>query len=100
MPRVHRDAGHRAQLHALGLVKMAYAFRAFGGFDLVDFLPQGDGLVRALGLAHIAVDALVSDHQSHAGLPVDGRSARSECRKFEETVFMQRIIPRPCSARL
>ena len=87
-------------LHALGLVKMAHAFGAFVGVDLVDFLSQGDGLVRALGLTHIAVDALVSDSQCHAVLPVNGGSARRDCSDFRETVFMRRIIPRPCPALL
>ena len=66
---VYRDAGHRAQLHALGLVKMAHAFGAFVGVDLVDFLSQGDGLVRALGLTHIAVDALIGNKQRHLLFP-------------------------------
>ena len=97
---VYWNAGHGADLHALGLVKMAHAFGAFVGVDLVDFLSQGDGLVRALGLTHIAVDALVSDSQCHAVLPVDGESARRDCSEFRETVFMRRIIPRPCPALL
>ncbi len=44
---------------------MTHAFGAFFRVDLVDFPAQVNGLVRALGLAHIAVDALVGDDQSH-----------------------------------
>src|SRR5574343_546439 len=67
--RVDRDAGHRAHLNALRLVKIAYALGAFVRVDLVNLRPKGDRLVRALGLAHIAVDAFVSDHQSHDATP-------------------------------
>ena len=65
---VDRNAGHGADLHALGLIKMTDALGALVGVDFVDFGPQKNGLVRALGLADVAVDALVSDDQSH-GLP-------------------------------
>ena len=65
---VDRNAGHGADLHTLRLVKMTDALGALVGVDFVDFGPQKNGLVRALGLADVAVDALVSDDQSH-GLP-------------------------------
>ena len=65
---VDRNAGHGADLHALGLVKMTHALGAFVRVDLVDFGPQKDGIVRALGLTDITIDALVSDDQGH-GLP-------------------------------
>ena len=58
---VNGDAGHGAHLHALRLVKMAYAFGAFVRVNLVDFFAQINRLVGALGLAHIAVDAFVGD---------------------------------------
>ena len=66
--RINRNAGHRADLHTLRLVKMTDALGALVRVDLVDLGPQKDGLVRALGLANIAVDALVGDDQGH-GLP-------------------------------
>jgi hypothetical protein len=65
---VDRNAGHGADLHALGLVKMTHTLGAFLRINLVDLGPQKDGLVRALGLADITIDALVSDDQGH-GLP-------------------------------
>jgi hypothetical protein len=65
MLRVDGNAGHWANLYTLGLVKMAYALGAFGRVNFVNFLAQINGLVRALGLAHIAVDAFVGDHQCH-----------------------------------
>jgi hypothetical protein len=44
---------------------MAHAFGAALRIDRVDFRPQINGLVRALGLADIAVDALVGNQQGH-----------------------------------
>jgi len=44
---------------------MTYAFGAFGGVDLVNLHAHEDRVIGALGFTHIAVDALVSDHQSH-----------------------------------
>jgi hypothetical protein len=44
------------------------AFGAFGGIDLVNLHAHEDGVVGAFGFAHIAVDALVGDHQSHVNL--------------------------------
>ena len=61
--RIDRDARHRADLHALRFVKMTDAFGAFFGVDLVDFLAEVNRFVRAFGLAHVAVDALVGDQQ-------------------------------------
>ena len=59
--RIHRDARHRADLYALRFVKVANAFGAFVGVNLVDFFAHVNSLVRAFGLAHVAVDAFVSD---------------------------------------
>ena len=59
--RVDRNASHRTDLHALRLVKMAHALGAFVWVDFVDFLAKENRLVRALGLAHVAVDAFVGD---------------------------------------
>jgi hypothetical protein len=44
---------------------MTYAFGAFGRVNLVNLHAHEDGIVGALGFTHIAVDALVGDHQSH-----------------------------------
>ena len=63
--RIDRDARHRADLHALRFVKMADAFGAFFGVDLIDLLAQINRFVRAFGLADVAVDALVGDQQGH-----------------------------------
>ena len=65
MLRVDRDAGHRANLHALRLVEVTHAFGALGRVDLVDLDAHRNGRVRALGLAHIAIDAFVGDEQCH-----------------------------------
>jgi hypothetical protein len=62
---VDGDASHGADLHTLGFFKMADAFGAFGRVDFVDFFTQINRLIWALGLAHIAVDAFIGDHQGH-----------------------------------
>jgi hypothetical protein len=49
----------------LGLVKVPDALGAFARVDFVNFFAQINRLIGALGLAHIAVDAFVGDHQSH-----------------------------------
>jgi hypothetical protein len=65
MFRVKRDAFDRAHLHALGLLKMAHAFGAPPGINDVEVRAHGNGLVGALGLADIAIDAGIGDHQGH-----------------------------------
>ena len=64
---VDGNTSYRAHLHALRFVKMANALCAFVWVNLIDLFAHVDGLVRALGFAHIAIDALVGDQQSHAG---------------------------------
>ena len=73
---IDRNAGHRADLHALGFVKMPHAFGAFAGVDLIDLFTQIDGLVGALGFADIAVDAKLVDLQRHVAYcnPVCGET--------------------------
>jgi hypothetical protein len=67
--RILRDAGNRANLNALGLVKMAHAFGAQSGVDLIDTGPHENRLIGALRLTHIAIDALLGDHQGHVRAP-------------------------------
>jgi hypothetical protein len=62
MGRIKRDASDRTHLLALRLVEMADALRAFIGVDLVDQRAHENGLVRALGFADVAIDAIVGDH--------------------------------------
>ena len=63
--RINWNARYRADLHALRFIKMADAFGAFFGVNLVDFFAEVNRFVRAFGLAHVAVDALVGDQQGH-----------------------------------
>jgi hypothetical protein len=63
--RVDWNAADGADLHALRLVEVADALGALQRIDLVDQLAHRDGVVRALGLADVAVDALVGDPQRH-----------------------------------
>ena len=62
---VQGDAGHWADLHALGLVEMADTFGAAFRVDLINLLAQENRLVGTFGFADIAIDALVGDHQGH-----------------------------------
>jgi hypothetical protein len=59
--RIERDARNRAHLLALGLSEMTDAFRAFVRIDLVELRAHRDRVVRALGLAHVAIDAVVGN---------------------------------------
>src|SRR5690606_27285215 len=65
---VDQDAVHGAHLDALRLVIVAHALGAEIRVDLVDLVALGNRTVGALGLAHIAVDAFIGDHQSHGSL--------------------------------
>jgi hypothetical protein len=63
--RIDQDAVHRADLDALGFLEVADALGAQARFDEVDFVTLGDGAVRALGFADIAVDTFVGDVKGH-----------------------------------
>ena len=65
MLRADRNARYRADLNTLRLIKMADAFGAFIRVNLINVFAHVDGLIRALGLTHVAVDAFVSDQECH-----------------------------------
>jgi hypothetical protein len=48
---------------------MAYAFGALRGLDHINLGAHRDRIIRAFGLADIAVDAFVGDDQSHGAIP-------------------------------
>jgi hypothetical protein len=52
-------------LDPLRLLEVADAFGALPGVDDVDLRTLRDGVIRALRLADVAVDAFVGDHQGH-----------------------------------
>ena len=62
---VERDAIDGAHFFALRRVEMTDAFGAFRRIDFVDFNAHVDCFVRALGLAHVAVDALIGNFKRH-----------------------------------
>src|SRR5439155_13354053 len=66
--RIHNTAVDRADGRASLLVVEADAFGTEGGIDDIDVLTLRDGLVRTLGLAGSAVDALLGDDRRHSGL--------------------------------
>src|SRR6218665_62410 len=94
MLRVRRNAGHRADLHALGGIEMAHAFGAFVRVDPVDFRPEGDRLVRAFWLTHVAVDALVGDHQRHGVSPGMEPQARGGRWAFMAGIILRCVVRR------
>jgi hypothetical protein len=55
-------------LNALRFIVVTHTFGAFGGINLVNQHAHEDGVVGALGFAHIAVDAFVRDQQGHISL--------------------------------
>jgi hypothetical protein len=65
MIEIEGDAIDRTHFAALRGIKMADAFGAFCGVDFVDFDAHVDGLVRAFGLAHVAVNALIGNFKCH-----------------------------------
>src|SRR5690349_6660309 len=62
---IHDDAVDRTHFLALRRLEVPDALRAFRRMDLVDFRSLRDRLVGALGLADVAVDALVGDEKGH-----------------------------------
>src|SRR5476649_1514372 len=66
--RIEGDAADRAHLLALRLVEVADALGAFVRVDFVNFRAHVDRVVRALGLAYVAIDTVVGDHQCHGRL--------------------------------
>ena len=54
-------AFNRAHHHALWLIEMPHALGALAGVYFIDFFTHADRAIRALGLAHVAIDALIGD---------------------------------------
>ncbi len=67
---IDRNAVDRADLAALRRVEMADAFGAFRRVDHVDLRALRDRLIRAFGLADVAVDAFVGDDQRHRAIRI------------------------------
>src|SRR5690606_22280075 len=63
--RIQRNAVHGTDLLALGFVVVADTLGALVGINDIDLGARGNGLVRALRLADIAIDAVVGNHQRH-----------------------------------
>jgi hypothetical protein len=59
------NTSYGAHLHALRLIKMADAFRAFVRMNFVELSAHVDRFVGAFGLTHIAIDAFFGDAQRH-----------------------------------
>ena len=68
--RVRDDAIDRADFNTLRRIEMTDALRTKIRVNLVNLLALGNRFVRALRLAHVAIDALVSNHQRHDWLLV------------------------------
>jgi hypothetical protein len=63
MSGIPDDAVDRADTDTGRFLIVTDALGAATGVDLVDLLAKRDGLVGALGIAHVTVDALVGDEQ-------------------------------------
>jgi len=66
--RMDGNTSNRTHLDTLRLVKMTYTLRALARVNFIDFRPEVDRLIGTLRFTHIAIDAFVSDHQSHQNL--------------------------------
>lgn len=82
--RMNGNAADRANLHTLGLVKMADTFSAFLRVNLIDVSTKVNRIIGTFGLAYITIDALVRDHQSHDDFPIPG----------SDTAFRVRVLGR------
>jgi hypothetical protein len=60
--RIERDAVNRAYLLALRRIEMAYALGTQARVNHINFIALRNGAVGALGLTHVAVDALIGNH--------------------------------------
>jgi len=59
--RVFGNAFNRAHHHALRLIEMPHALSAFAGVYFINFFTHADRAVRALGLAHVAINTFIGD---------------------------------------
>lgn len=67
--RIRNNAIDRTDNHALRLVGEAHALGAFAGVDHMNIIALRYGVVAAFELAHLTVDAVAGDQQSHIKLP-------------------------------
>jgi hypothetical protein len=65
---VNLDALDRTHHHTLWLVKVADAFGAQVGIDLVDLLAHVNSQIGALRLTNVAVNAFFSNVQCHSAV--------------------------------
>jgi hypothetical protein len=74
---VLEDAVDRAHLDTLGSLVVADALGTEIGVDDIDLVALADGAVGAFGLAHVTVDAFVSDVKRHGETPEAGEKGVS-----------------------
>lgn len=67
---IDRDAGDWADFNALRCIEVANAFGTPAWVNHVVIVPHGNGIIGALWLTYITIDAFIGDHQCHAILPV------------------------------
>ena len=65
MVGVRYTAIHRADLNALGCVKVAYSLGALIGVNYIDFLTLGDGLIGTLRLTSSTANTLFGNLVRH-----------------------------------
>ena len=62
---INQDAVHGAYLLTLRLIVVAYALRTQIRVDFVNFLALRDGVIGALRLANVTVNALICNKERH-----------------------------------
>ena len=65
MSRIDNNALNRTDFDALRDLKVSNTFGAVIRFDFVNFFSLVDGIIWALRLANIAIDAFICDYQCH-----------------------------------
>lgn len=63
--RIEWNAVHRANLLALRFFVVTNTFRTFMRVDFVNLRPHKNRVIRAFGFTHVAVNAIVGNHQGH-----------------------------------
>ena len=73
---IQRDAVYRAYVNTLGCLIVTHALGTEIGVNFIDFFALRNGAIGAFGLAYIAIDAFVGDHQGHDLIPASAPNAR------------------------
>jgi len=79
---INQNAVYWAHLLALGLIVMPNALRAQIRINLVDLLTLRNGIIRALWLAYITIDALICNKKRHVFLLISSKLSKIKGRDY------------------